>query len=164
MKANSRCASAEKYWRSVLGTLSDNLVMVLMVLHEEYGFGEKRLSDLIEHVADKAVIFDEMIKDDVLDIKTSHDRELYYKSIHKIIEINAKAILPPDVYNVIYNAYMSSNQEVIRHKRATEKANAKKECIGMKQAAAMQQDLQAARSWAMDNQNYSAAFGKRDIK
>lgn len=126
MKANSRCASAEKYWRSVLGTMSDNLVMVLMVLHEKYGFGEKRLSDLIESVADKAVIFDEMAKDDVLDIKTAHDRELYYSAIHKIIDVNAKAVLPPDVYNAIYNAYMSSNQEVIRHKRATEKANAKK--------------------------------------
>ena len=54
MKANSEKAFREKNWRTIFETMEDNLLTVLDVLHEEYGFGEKRLMQFLLSVQNKA--------------------------------------------------------------------------------------------------------------
>ncbi|MFR7724105.1 MAG: hypothetical protein ACLU2K_11850, partial [Clostridia bacterium] len=66
MKANSEKAFREKNWRTIFETMEDNLLTVLDVLHEEYGFGEKRLLSFLQSVQNKAAQYNEMLDDGVI--------------------------------------------------------------------------------------------------
>lgn len=90
MKVNSEKAFREKNWRTIFETMEDNLLTVLDVLHEEYGFGEKRLLSFLQSVQNKAAQYNEMLDDGVIDDKTGGQREKYAAQLHEIIKTRAK--------------------------------------------------------------------------
>lgn len=121
MKVNSEKAFREKNWRSIFETMEDNLLLVLDVLNEQYGFGEKRLLIFLKSVQDKAAQYNAMFEDSVFDNKTSSQREKYAAQLHEIIKTRAKS----------------------------ERQKRKNKQVSVTKAAELQNNLQAARAWAM---------------
>ena len=160
MKVNSKKTADEKYWIQITQILEDNLILILMVLHEQYGFYDRQKT-VLNAVYEKAKLFDQMARDEILEIKTQHEREKYHKTIHEIIKLRAHAFMPPEVWDFFYNSSPPTFSETRAASSRKEKEHARQEQLSLKQAMQMQTDLQAARGWAMNNENYSAAFGKK---
>ena len=160
MRANSSRAAAEKYWAQVTDVLEDNLILVLCCLREEFGFGEKRLNSLLDSVYAKAKEFNQMAKDEVLDIKTNEDRERFHSFTHELIKARAMEFMPREIYDFFYTAKKPTLSETRIASHTREKAEAQKERDNLKNVAEMQKKLQAARSWAQNNSGYNAAVGR----
>lgn len=144
MKVNSEKAFREKNWRSIFETMEDNLLLVLDVLNEQYGFGEKRLLTFLKSVQDKAAEYNAMFEDSVFDNKTSSQREKYAAQLHEIIKTRAKYQLPPSVVD-IFNQSAPTAAELDR----SERQKRKNKQVSVTKAAELQNSLQAARAWAM---------------
>ena len=157
MKVNSKKTIDEKYWTQITQVLKDNLILVLMVLHEQYGFSDRQRT-VLDAVYEKAKLFDQMARDEILEIKTQHEREKYHKIIHEIIKLRAHAFMPPDIWDFFYNSSTPTFTETRAASSRKEKENARKEQLSLKQAMQMQVDLQAARGWAMNNSAYSTSI------
>ena len=143
MKANSEKAFREKNWRTIFETMEDNLLTVLDVLHEEYGFGEKRLMQFLLSVQNKAAQYNEMLDDGVIDDKTGGQREKYAAQLHEIIKTRAKYQLPPSVVD-IFNQSAPTAAELDR----SERQKRKNKQVSVTKAAELQNSLQVARAWA----------------
>lgn len=144
MKANSEKAFREKNWRTIFETMEDNLLTVLDVIHEEYGFGEKRLLSFLQSVQNKAAQYNEMLDDGVIDDKTGGQREKYAAQLHEIIKTRAKYQLPPSVVD-IFNQSAPTAAELDR----SERQKRKNKQVSVTKAAELQNNLQTARAWAM---------------
>lgn len=46
MKANSKSAQKESWVDALYETIEDNVLATVLVLHEQFGFGEKRIEQL----------------------------------------------------------------------------------------------------------------------
>ena len=134
MKANSEKAFREKNWRTIFETMEDNLLTVLDVLHEEYGFGEKRLMQfLLSRRAGRS--------------QPAQRRPLCgarHAQLHEIIKTRAKYQLPPSVVD-IFNQSAPTAAELDR----SERQKRKNKQVSVTKAAELQNSLQTARAWAM---------------
>lgn len=165
MKANSPRISNERWWESANRMCEDCLIAALMVLKEEFGFGDMRMAKLTDGVYKKFAEFVEYDQDGVRDIRFEPYMPLAEKTISRIMKIRAKEALPPELFDFFYdpkNRNMSFSSS-LNAKKKLDNSKKEQQKISVSQASEMQAQLQAARSWAMDNQNYSAAFGKKDI-
>ena len=55
-------------WRLVLGTINDGIVIAAAALHDEFGFGEKRIKKFLDRYSE---IFEACIQEgDMLDVKS----------------------------------------------------------------------------------------------
>lgn len=73
MKVNSEKALKELVWRSANEFARQNLKILLVVLHEDFGFGKDRLHRLIECLKAKVKYYDEYDEDGVLDHALDRD-------------------------------------------------------------------------------------------
>lgn len=69
MKRNEPNIELQKAWNSVYENMEDNIALMLLVLHNEYGFGRERIVKLLDAMEEMAQKFDEYQQDGVLDIK-----------------------------------------------------------------------------------------------
>ena len=72
---NVRRAAQEKNNNAAYDVLINNLIISVLVLHEEFGFGKSRLEQYIAGIIEKVKWFDEMSRDGVADIKTAAERK-----------------------------------------------------------------------------------------
>ncbi|MBQ7783021.1 MAG: hypothetical protein IJ368_03545 [Oscillospiraceae bacterium] len=162
MWANSRQASAEKYWRHTMEVLEDNLVLMLMVLREEYGFGEKRIDNVITAVRNKAKQFEEMSDDEVLDIRTADIRAAYHEAFREIVRINAKALMPPETYEYFFNTPLPMHNDIRRTAHLQEKIKSEQKKVSLKEATELHSFMQAAQGY-LKNEGYQLGGNRYEV-
>ena len=150
MKCNSETALAEKRWRKIIETMEDNVIILLQVLHEEFGFGEERQNRVLTSILRKAEEFNDAIDDDVLDIKTDYERALFHDKVHDLIRIKSIGVVPKEIYDCFYNTPMQTNAAVRRECKMKER---QKNAISLKQAAELQQNMLAAKRYVESHSN-----------
>ena len=121
MKSNSHAAQAEKSWRAVVETLENNLLICVIVLHEQYGFGAKRLSEFVAAVHKKSDEFDAELNDGVFEIRHSEDIRMYREQFRAILAVTLKGLLPHDMYTMFFTDPVDSFQTIRRNGRAEQK-------------------------------------------
>ena len=125
MKANRAKINAEKEWQSVMLTMQDNLLLVLDVLHTDYGFGQQRINAILEKMHARAVQFDKWQADEVLDLKTAEIREQIVDEavLRDLLRVRMKSCLPDWFYEQIFGAVPSNHEMRQKYKRNTEGQN-----------------------------------------
>ncbi len=103
MKSNSNKAVFQKNWNAVIETLRDNLALVFLVLHDEYGFGRERIGNILDNMTEYAKQFDDWEEDGVL----NYERE---KLTPTITTTTTNTPLPPqggavDGFSEFWQAY-----------------------------------------------------------
>lgn len=147
MKRNEFKINLQKNWNSVYETLSDNLALVLLVLHDEYGFGRERIGKLLAAMTETAKKFDEYQADDVLDIKREQltGDFLDVKDLHEFLKIRLKGVIPEEFYNdMFYNATPAFHEAQAKYKRNTQKQQKK---VSFTEAAEMQSRMLAMKEF-----------------
>lgn len=119
--------------------LVDNLIVSCFVLHEYFGFGQKRLDDYISAVAEVAKRFDDQARDGVLDYKTAAERARYRDKFKEILRIMTKDFLSEEFYNAVFIDHTPTLSEVVRK----EKREQRKLAVSVAEAAKMQTMAQA---------------------
>lgn len=119
--------------------LVDNLLVSCYVLHEYFGFGQKRLDDYIDAVAVVAKRFDDDARDGVLDYKTAAERARYRAKFKEILRIMTKDFLSEEFYNAVFVDRTPTLSEVVRK----EKREQRKLTVSMAEAAKIQTAAQA---------------------
>lgn len=150
MKRNESKINLQKNWNSVYETLSDNLALVLLVLHDEYGFGRERIGKLLAAMTETTKKFDEYQADDVLDIKREQltGDFLDVKDLHEFLKIRLKGVIPEEFYNdMFYNATPAFHEAQAKYKRNTQKQQKK---VSFTEAAEMQSRMLAMKEFLND--------------
>lgn len=160
MKANTTDAAVSKMFSQIHEMIEDNLIMILSVLHDEFGFGDKRTRQLILAVQERTAKYTEMAFDEILEYKVAEDRRKLHNEVREILRINALEWMPEDVYAYFFKCRLPTYADVKRNHNARIKATERKQRVSLKQAAELQEQLQIARSWATNNTGYNAAVGK----
>ena len=134
MKANRTKINAEKEWQSVMLTMQDNLLLVLDVLHTDFGFGKQRINAILRKMHARAVQFDKWQADEVLDLKTAEIREQTVDEIviRELLRVRMKGCLPDWFYEQVFGAVPTNHQMRQKYKRNTESQNVK---LSMAEAA-----------------------------
>lgn len=134
MKANRAKINTEKEWQSVMLTMQDNLLLVLDVLHTDYGFGQQRINAILEKMHARAVQFDKWQADEVLDLKTAEIREQIVDEavLRDLLRVRMKGCLPDWFYEQVFGAVPSNHEMRQKYKRNTKNQNVK---LSMAEAA-----------------------------
>lgn len=97
MKAGSKKTNAERLFYDMVETLRCNLLKEMIVLREEFGFGEERLMKFLDGVVERTDRFDDLLAEGMLDSKTAWERNKFADQIHRIVDTSAREILPKSV-------------------------------------------------------------------
>ena len=73
MKCNSEKALRELVWRTAHEFARQNLKILMVVLHDDFGFGHDRLHKVIDCMKEKVRYYDEYDNDGVLDYALDRD-------------------------------------------------------------------------------------------
>ncbi len=73
MKCNSEKALRELVWRTANEFARQNLKIMMVVLHDDFGFGRDRLHKVIDCIKEKVRYYDEYDNDGVLDYALDRD-------------------------------------------------------------------------------------------
>lgn len=127
MKANRAKINAEKEWQKVMLAMQDNLLLVLDVLHTDYGFGQQRINAILEKMHARVVQFDKWQADEVLDLKTAEIREQIVDEavLRDLLRVRMKGCLPDWFYEQVFGAVPSNHEMRQKYKRNTEGQNVK---------------------------------------
>lgn len=150
MKRKEPQINLQKNWDAVCENMEDNLAMMLLVLHDEYGFGKERLAKLLNAMEEMAQKFDEYQEDGVLDIKRKELTKgfLSEKDLRKFLQTRLKGVIPEEYYNKIFYSTTSAMYEA----QAKSKHNAikRQQTIPLAEAADMQRKMLAMKEFLED--------------
>ena len=144
MKCNTQQTEIQRNWNSVYENLVDNLALVLLVLHDEYGFGRDRIGKILASMTETAKRFDEYQADDVLDVKREQltDGFLDVKDLHEFLKIRLKGVIPEWCYNnIFYSTTPALREARAKYRRNTQ--NQHKSDISLSEAAEIQRKMLA---------------------
>lgn len=144
MKA--RRAQREKFHNIDFSVMVNNLVIVLETLHTEYGFGEKRLSDFLNHMIEHVEKFDEMAADGVVTEKMSTYQQ-YHESIRSILKASTRGYLPPEFWRSAFIDNMPTSALTDSKYKNLHREYDKKNAVSMAEAAQIQQAAQAFQAY-----------------
>lgn len=119
MKCNMAKLNQEKGLRYIMAALNDNIALVLCALHDKYGFGEKRLNELLDCVFDYCGQMTEWLRDEVDEQKMQERRGEGFlpdeKKINEFLKMRAKQFLSEENYNELFQPV--GVREVKQHRR-----------------------------------------------
>ncbi len=134
MKRSETDIKLKKAWDAVCENMEDNLDMMLLVLHNEYGFGKERLVKLLDAMEEMSQKFDEYQADGVLEIKRKNltERNIDEKELRKFLQSRVKGVIPEEYYNKIfysrtsamYGAQAKSKQNALKRQQTVPVAEA----------------------------------------
>ncbi len=123
MKCNIAKLNQEKSLRYIMAALNDNIALVLCVLHDKYGFGEKRLNELLDCVFEYCGQMTEWLRDDVDEQKMQERRDEGFlpdeKKINEFLKMRAKQFLSEENYNELFVSV--GVRDVEQHQRRKQK-------------------------------------------
>lgn len=128
--------------------LVDNLLVSVYVLHEYFGFGEKRLDDYITAVAAVAKRFDDDTRDGVLDFKTAAERARYRDKFKAYLRIMCKDFISEELYSTFFVDRTPTRSEVLRKAKRERDMCA----VSVAEAAKMQTMAQAFGDFLKDKE------------
>ena len=106
MKCNMAKLNQEKGLRYIMDALHDNIALILCVLHDEYGFGEKRLNALMDGIGRYCGQMTEWMRDEVDEIIMQERRDEGFlpdeKKINEFLKMRAKQFLSEENYNELF--------------------------------------------------------------
>lgn len=119
MKCNRARLNQDKGLRYIMDALHDNIALILCVLHDEYGFGEKRLNALMDGVGRYCGQMTEWMRDDVDEQKMQERRDEGFlpdeKKINEFLKMRAKQFLSEENYNELFTPV--GVRDVEQHRR-----------------------------------------------
>ena len=142
MKANSKSAQKESWVDALYETIEDNVLATVLVLHEQFGFGEKRIEqylDAFEKMADK---LNAAAEDEIKDFKTGDYRIKYKQTIREILRVTTLNIMPERFYNEVFIKGHSTAKDV-EMESARAKRQKNKLPLSFSEAAELQAEMQA---------------------
>lgn len=106
MKCNRARLNQDKGLRYIMDALHDNIALILCVLHDEYGFGEKRLNALMDGIGRYCGKMTEWMRDEVDEQKMQEIRDEGFlpgeKKINEFLKMRAKQFLSEENYNELF--------------------------------------------------------------
>lgn len=149
MKANSYEAAQQKAWKTIQNVMRDNIAMMLLVLHNEYGFGRERIKKLLDEMADMAERFDEYDNDGVLDIKRDELTKdfLDENRLHEFLKVRLKNVIPEEHYEEIFGDGSAVFHEVRAKSKSKARERQKRQEISIATAAEIQSKVLAMRDF-----------------
>ena len=106
MKCNRARLNQDKGLRYIMDALHDNIALILCVLHDEYGFGEKRLNALMDGIGRYCEQMTEWLRDEVDEQKMQERRDEGFlpdeKKINEFLKMRAKQFLSEGNYNELF--------------------------------------------------------------
>ena len=149
MKANSKSAQKESWGDALYETIEDNVLATVLVLHEQFGFGEKRIEqylDAFEKMADK---LNAAAEDEIKDFKTGDYRIKYKQTIREILRVTTLNIMPERFYNEVFIKGHSTAKDV-EMESARLKRRKEQMPLSFSEAAELQAKMQAFRNFLKD--------------
>ena len=149
MKANSKSAQKESWVDALYETIEDNVLATVLVLHEQFGFGEKRIEqylDAFEKMADK---LNAAAEDEIKDFKTGDYRVKYKQAIREILRVTTLNIMPERFYNEVFIKGHSTAKDV-EMESARMKRRKEQMPLSFSEAAELQAEMQAFRDFLKD--------------
>lgn len=106
MKCNIAKLNQEKGLRYIMDALHDNIALVLCALHDECGFGKKRLNDVMDCIFDYCGKMTEWMRDEVDEQKMQEIKDEGFlpdeKKINEFLKMRAKQFLSEGNYNELF--------------------------------------------------------------
>lgn len=106
MKCNIAKLNQEKGLRYIMDALHDNIALVLCALHDECGFGKKRLNDVMDCIFDYCGKMTEWMRDEVDEQKMQEIKGEGFlpdeKKINEFLKMRAKQFLSEENYNELF--------------------------------------------------------------
>lgn len=155
MKANSPKSVQQKAWDTIKNVMNDNIAMMLLVLHNEYGFGRERIGKLLDEMTAMAKEFDEYQSDGVFEYKREKltGDFLNPKSLHEFLKIRLKGVIPEEHYNELFGGTIHAFHEAqARYKNSTQK----QQQVDVAEAAEIQRKVLAMKEFCGSMQNITA--------
>ncbi len=150
MKRNEPNIELQKVWDTVYSSMEDNIALMLLVLHDEYGFGRERIIKLLDAMEEMSQKFGEYQQDDVLDIKRRKLTEGFVseKELRKFLQTRLKGVIPEKYYDEIFYSTTSAFHESL----AKSKHNSMKrqQTVSVAEAAEIQNKVLAMREFLND--------------
>lgn len=119
MKCNRAKLNQDKGLRYIMDALHDNIALILCVLHDEYGFGEKRLNALMDGIGRYCGQMTEWLRDEVDEQKMQERRDEGFlpgeKKINEFLKMRAKQFLSEENYNELFTSV--GVRDVEQHQR-----------------------------------------------
>lgn len=147
MKRNEPNIELQKAWNSVYENMEDNIALMLLVLHNEYGFGRERIVKLLDAMEEMAQKFDEYQQDGVLDIKRKKLTEGFVseKDLRKFLQARLKGVIPEEYYDKVFYSTTSA----LREAQAKSKHNDRKrqQTVPVAEAAEIQSKVLVMRDF-----------------
>lgn len=123
MKCNIAKLNQEKGLRYIMDALHDNIALVLCALHDECGFGKKRLNDVMDCVFDYCGKMTEWMRDEVDEQKMQEIKDEGFlpdeKKINEFLKMRAKQFLSEENYNELFQPV--GVRDVEQHQRNKQK-------------------------------------------
>lgn len=147
MRRNEPNIELQKAWDAVYENMEDNIALMLLVLHNEYGFGRERIVKLLDAMEEMSQKFDEYQQDGVLDIKRKKLTEGFVseKDLRKFLQTRLKGVIPEEYYDKIFYSTTSALHEA----QAKSKHNDIKlqQTVSVAEAAEMQKRMFAMKDF-----------------
>ena len=156
MKANSKSAQKESWVDALYETIEDNVLATVLVLHEQFGFGEKRIEqylDAFEKMADK---LNAAAEDEIKDFKTGDYRIKYKQAIREILRVTTLNIMPERFYNEVFIKGHSTAKDV-EMESARMKRQKEQMPLSFSEAAELQAKMQAFGDFLKDKEREKGA-------
>ena len=123
MKCNRARLNQDKGLRYIMDALHDNIALILCVLHDEYGFGEKRLNALMDGIGRYCGQMTEWLRDEVDEQKMQERKDEGFlpdeKKINEFLKMRAKQFLSEENYNELFTSV--GVRDVEQHQRRKQK-------------------------------------------
>lgn len=144
----ARRAQQEKLHNIVYDILLNNLLTVMYVLHEDYGFGAKRSEEFISHLMEAVVKFDQHARSDTMELVVE-DINSYRQNLREILRITTKPYLPEEMYRQIFNQALPTTASLNSKYKNAER----QEALTMAEAAKLTERLDIYRDWLKEQNN-----------
>lgn len=143
---------AEKNWLYIMHCMDNILMISCIVLHEKYGFGEKRIKEFLQAYTETNHRFAEYSRDECWEQKAAEWqrddlRRAYRDAVYNSLEI----LLPDEVINAYFNRDRVSRNDYLIEEKIHEREKVRRERVSMAKAAEMQDKVQAFRRYLEDN-------------
>ena len=164
MKCNRARLNQDKGLRYIMDALHDNIALILCVLHDEYGFGEKRLNALMDGIGRYCGQMTEWLRDEVDEQKMQERRDEGFlpdeKKINEFLKMRAKQFLSEENYNELFTSV--GVRDVEQHQRRKQKQLEAK-AIKPNEAAMIVQKVNAMTEF-LKNQGFETTEAKTLLK
>ena len=156
MRSNSKSAQKESWVDALYETIEDNVLATVLVLHEQFGLGEKRIEqylDAFEKMADK---LNAAAEDEIKDFKTGDYRVKYKQAIREILRVTTLNIMPERFYNEVFIKGHSTAKDV-EMESARMKRRKEQMPLSFSEAAELQAEMQAFGDFLKDKEREKGA-------